>query len=286
MTTPARSDPPHGAPSCLPVTGVAGLSAAVTGAGRGIGRAIALHLARSGLNLVLADIDAALAQESADEARSLGVEVVAVAADVRESADNARIVQSAAHAFGRLDLMVCNAGVVHLRPLLELTADEWDAVLAVNARGVFLGVQAAARQMRGQPTTPGRPRGKIVAVASIAGRAATGPIAGVLASYRASKAAVISLVQSAAHALAPEVTVNAVCPGIVDTDMWTKIDTDWAALTGAAPGSARAARAGGVPLGRIQHPQDVANVVGFLASPASDYMTGQALNVDGGLVMS
>ncbi|MCP5266611.1 MAG: glucose 1-dehydrogenase [Burkholderiaceae bacterium] len=267
--------------------GLAGTSAAVTGAGRGIGRAIAMLLARSGVNVLVSDLDGDSADRVCDEIRALGVESVAVRADVREADDNARIVQAAAHAFGRLDLMVCNAGIVHVKPMLELSADEWDGIFAVNTRGVFLGIQAASRQMRTQPAiADGRPRGKIVATASIAGRAATGPLATMLGSYRATKAAVISTVQSSAWALSPDVTVNAVCPGIVDTDMWDEIDRRWCEITGAQPGSAKESRAAAIPMRRVQHPDDVANVVGFLASPAADYVTGQSVHIDGGIVMS
>jgi len=148
-------------------------------------------------------------------------------------------------------------------------------------------MQAAARRMLDQaPLAQGRPQGKIVAIASIAGRAGAGPIAGVMPHYRASKAAVISLVQSAAATFAPRLTVNAICPGVVDTAMWEGIDRDLTALQGSARGEAWRQRVAGVPMGRAQQPEDVAGVAAFLASAASDYMTGQSINVDGGLVMS
>jgi meso-butanediol dehydrogenase/(S,S)-butanediol dehydrogenase/diacetyl reductase len=141
--------------------------------------------------------------------------------------------------------------------------------------------------MRDQPSlAAGRPRGKIITMASIAGRSGAGPIASVIAPYRASKAAVISLTQSAAITLAPHVTVNAICPGLVETDMWKRMDRDWTALQGVEQGQAWKQRVAAVPMGRPQQPDDVAGLALYLASPASDYMTGQSINIDGGLMMS
>ena len=183
--------------------------------------------------------------------------------------------------------MIGNAGVMQLKPLLELDAADWDGLLSVNVTGVFLSLQAVARRMLLQePLAPGRPRGKIINLASVAGRPGAGPIASVMAHYRASKAAVISLTQSAAFTLAPQLTVNAICPGVVDTDMWAHIDREWTALQGLPRGEAWRQRVAGVPMGRAQTPADVAGLALFLASPAADYMTGQSLNIDGGLVMS
>ena len=125
-----------------------------------------------------------------------------------------------------------------------------------------------------------------VTLASIAGRPGAGAIASVIAPYRASKAAVISLTHSAAFTLAPDVTVNALCPGIVATDMWAQMDRDWTALNGQPPGEAFNSRVAAIPMGRAQQPQDVANLALYLASPASDYLTGQSINIDGGLMMN
>jgi meso-butanediol dehydrogenase/(S,S)-butanediol dehydrogenase/diacetyl reductase len=141
--------------------------------------------------------------------------------------------------------------------------------------------------MREQPRpADGRPRGKIIMMASIAGRSGAGPIAALIAPYRASKAAVISLTQSAAIALAPDITVNAICPGLVETDMWKRMDRDWTALQGVPQGEAWRQRVATVPLGRAQQPDDVAGLALYLASPAADYMTGQSINIDGGLMMN
>lgn len=266
----------------------AGAVVAITGAGRGIGRGLALAFAGQGARGVLvSDIDADAAAAVAEAVRAAGAEALAVRADVTSADDNASLVDAAVQAWGRLDVMVCNAGIVGLRPLLELDAGDWDRTLAVNVKGTFLTLQAAARVMREQPApAPGRPRGKIIAMASIAGRSGAGPIAAVTAPYRASKAAVISLTQSAAFALAPHVTVNAICPGLVETDMWQRMDRDWTALQGIEPGQAWKQRVAAVPMGRPQQPDDVAGLALYLASPAADYMTGQSINIDGGLMMS
>jgi meso-butanediol dehydrogenase/(S,S)-butanediol dehydrogenase/diacetyl reductase len=261
---------------------------AITGAGQGIGRGLALAFAgQSARAVVVSDINFSAALAVAEEVRSLGCEALAVKADVRLATDCAALVAKTVQAFGRLDVMVCNAGIMQMRPLLELEGEDWDRMMGVNVKGTFLTLQAAARQMLEQePLATGRPRGKIIAMASIAGRSGAGPIAALIAPYRASKAAVISLTQSAAFTLAPEVTVNAICPGLVDTDMWKRMDLDLSARQGVATGEVWKQRIAGVPMGRPQQPEDVAHLALYLASPASDYMTGQSINIDGGLMMN
>jgi len=255
---------------------------AVTGAGQGIGRALARAFARQGARVVVSDIDAASCAAAADELRTLGVP-----GDVTRAEHCAALVERTVAAFGRLDVMICNAGIMQLKPLLELDGSDWDRMLGVNVKGSFLTLQAAARQMLAQPPmADGRPRGKILLMASIAGRSGAGPIAAVIPHYRASKAAVISLTQSAAIAFAPQITVNAICPGLVETDMWQRMDRDWTALQGVPQGQAWQQRVAAVPMGRAQTPGDVADLAMFLASPAADYMTGQSINVDGGLMMN
>ncbi|MFT3717528.1 SDR family NAD(P)-dependent oxidoreductase [Pseudorhodoferax sp.] len=259
-----------------------GLVVAVTGAGQGIGLAVARRFAERGARVVVSDIDADRCRHAAQQIGAL-----AVPGDVTRAEDCAALVQQAVAAGGRLDVMVCNAGIMQLKPLLELDGADWDRMLGVNVKGCFLTLQAAARQMLQQaPLAAGRPAGKIVTMASIAGRSGAGPIAAVIPHYRASKAAVLSLTQSAAIAFAPRLTVNAICPGLVESEMWRGMDRAWGALQGLQEGQVWQQRIAGIPLGRPQRPEDVADVATFLAAPESDYMTGQALNVDGGLMMN
>jgi len=266
---------------------LAGLSIAITGAAQGIGRSLALHFARAGARVAVADLRLQACEAVCAELRATGSQAIAIEADVTDAAACERLVAETTAAFGRLDLMVCNAGVVQVKPFMEVAAHDWDAVLSVNVKGGFLCMQAAARHMLQQaPLAPGRPRGKILAMASIAGRYGGGPMAPYLAPYRASKAAVISLTQSAAASLAPHITVNALCPGLVATDMWKRMDRDLATLNNGQEGEAFARRVEAVPMGRAQTPEDVAGLALFLASPAADYMTGQSINIDGGLVLN
>ena len=266
-------------------TALSGFSVAITGAAQGIGRGLAEAFAQAGARLLLADLDGEGARTTARMLEAQGREALGVAADVTRAEDCRGLVDEAVRAFGRLDVMICNAGIAQVRPFMELEARDWDNHFAVNVKGAFLSLQAAARQMRDQQApTDGRPRGKILMMASIAGRYGAGPMAPFQGPYRASKAAVISLTQTAAYSLAPEITVNAICPGLVATDMWARMDRDLAAIEPALEGSAFAQRVGAVPLGRAQTPRDVAGLALFLASPAADYLTGQSINVDGGLV--
>ena len=258
------------------------LVVAVTGSGQGIGLAVARRFAERGARVVVSDIDGSRCQHAAEQIGAL-----AVPADVTDAAQCRHLVERTVAAYGRLDVMVCNAGIMQLKPLLELDGADWDRMLGVNVKGCFLTLQAAARRMLQQDAmAEGRPRGKIITMASIAGRSGAGPIAAVIPHYRASKAAVISLTQSAAIALAPSVTVNAICPGLVESDMWRGMDRDWGALQGLGEGRILQQRIAGIPLGRAQRPEDVADVATFLAAAESDYMTGQSINVDGGLMMS
>jgi meso-butanediol dehydrogenase/(S,S)-butanediol dehydrogenase/diacetyl reductase len=260
-----------------------GCVALTTGGGCGIGRTIALRYAREGATVAVVDLDEAGAQAVAAEIRSLGGAADAFRVDVREPDQSAAMVGRVAERFGRLDILVNNAGVMRVRALLELTPDDWDFVNDVNARGLFFALQAGARQMlRQAPMSEGRPRGKIINIASIAGRSGR-PM---FAAYAASKAAAISVTQSAAVGLAPDVTVNAVCPGVVDTEMWRLIDREWTQLDQRPVGSAWQDRIRGIPMGRPETPEDLAGMALFLASSDSDYITGQSYNVDGGMAMS
>jgi len=256
-----------------------GRTVLITGASGGIGAATARRLAREGARLVLSDIDKTAVENLAAE---LGQ--VAVAADITRADDLARLVDEPYRRFGRLDVLFNNAGVIRLQPLLDVTAAEWDRVLNVNLRAVFFVMQAVARRMREQkPMTGSELRGKLIQTASIAAYRGGNPL---MTPYSASKAGVVSLTRSAAQELARErITSNCVCPGAVDTPMWHQIDREWNALRGWPEGEAWKRRTAPIPLGRPETADDVAGVVLFLAGPDSDYMTGQAIKVDGGLVM-
>ena len=251
----------------------------ITGAAGGIGAACARRLAAEGARLVLADLDGPAVERLAGE---LGQ--VAVQCDVTVRADIDRMVDTAYRRWGRLDVLFNNAGVIQGKPLLDLTEEDWDRLMSVNLRAVFFVLQAAARRMLRQDPIPGSElRGKLIQTASIAAYRGGLPLT---AHYAASKAGVVSITRTAAQALAPsKITSNCICPGVVDTPMWAKLDADWTALEGWERGEAWKRRTAGIPLGRPERPEDVAGLVAFLASGDSDYLTGQAINIDGGLVM-
>jgi NAD(P)-dependent dehydrogenase (short-subunit alcohol dehydrogenase family) len=251
----------------------------ITGAARGIGAASARRLAAAGARVVLADVDGVGVDKLAAE---LGG--VSVRAGVTSAADVARMVEEPYRRFGRLDVLFNNAGVIRVQPLLEISEAEWDRVMNVNLKAMFFVLQAVARRMRAQPPLAGSElRGKLIQTASIAGYRGGGPL---LAPYNATKAGVISITRTAAQVLAPDrITSNCVCPGAVDTAMWEQIDREIGALRGWGPREAWKRRIAEIPLGRPETADDVAGVVTFLAGPDSDYMTGQAIKVDGGMVM-
>jgi meso-butanediol dehydrogenase/(S,S)-butanediol dehydrogenase/diacetyl reductase len=251
----------------------------ITGAARGIGAAAARRLAADGARVVVADLDGPGVQKLAAE-----LDGVPIQADVTRAEDVARMIDEPYRRWGRLDVLFNNAGVIRVQPLLDVTEAEWDRVLDVNLKAVFFVLQAAARRMKAQPPMAGSElRGKLIQTASIAGYRGGNHLT---TPYSASKAGVISLTRSAAQALAPDrITSNCVCPGAVDTAMWEQLDRELATLHGLAPREAWKRRIAGIPLGRPEKAEDVAGVVAFLAGPDSDYMTGQAINVDGGIVM-
>jgi len=259
--------------------GIEGRVVLITGAARGIGAAAARRLAAGGARLVLADVNG---EGVAKLAAELGQ--ASVQADVTRAADIARMVDEPYRRWGRLDVLFNNAGVIRIQPVLDVTEEEWDRVLAVNLRAVFFVLQAAARRMTEQPPMPGSElRGKLIQTASIAAYRGANPLT---APYAASKAGVVSITRTAAQAFASRrVTSNCICPGAVDTAMWQQIDREWGELEGWPDGEAWKRRTAHIPLGRHETPDDVAGVVAFLAGPDSDYMTGQAINVDGGIVM-
>lgn len=252
----------------------------VTGAARGIGLAIAQRLAADGHRVALADINAEAAIAAA---RDIGKGAIGLGCDVTRRAECEATVAAVREQFGGIDGTVCNAGIIQVKPLLDITEADWDPVFDVNVRGSFFTAQAAARHMMEANLPIG---GRIVFIASIAGRYGAGRVARFIPHYRASKAAVISLAQTFAQALAPDIRVNAVAPGMIETDMWTYIDRAWGEQEGWAPGEATRRRADSNLVARPQSAADVAGAVSFLMSADADYITGQTVNVDGGATMS
>lgn len=250
--------------------------ALVTGAGRGIGRAIALRLARDGANIAIVDVKEQPMMAVADEVRAVGRRATTFKADVSRRDDVYAAVAHAEHELGGFDIIVNNAGIASIQPLADVTPEQLDTILKVNVAGVLWGIQAAAEKFKEREQ-----KGKIISASSIAGHEGF-PLLGV---YSATKFAVRALTQAAAKELASDgITVNAYCPGVVGTDMWVEIDRRMAEITGAEIGANYEAFVGRIALGRAQTPEDVAAFVSYLAGPDSDYMTGQAPIIDGGLV--
>lgn len=248
--------------------------AVVTGSASGIGRAIALRLAREGIAVGVADLDLDKAAIVAQEIEKAGGKSLAVQVDVSKPEQVYAMLDQVVAVFGKLDIMVANAGVSRAGPIEEVTEEFYDWMTDINIKGVFFCNQAAAVQMIKQGHG-----GKIINAASISGRKGSA----YQSVYCASKFAVIGLTQSFASELARhKITVNAYCPGIVDTPMWATLDQDFADIQGTARMSERIS---GIPLGRVQQPEDVAGLVAFLVSPGADYITGQAIIQDGGKLM-
>lgn len=255
---------------------LSGRSALITGAGRGIGRAIALRLAAEGAAVAVNDIDRQPAEEVAKLIRDRGGRALVNVADVTDEASVQGLVSWAVAEFGALDIMIANAGIHVTSRITESTVEDFDRVMRVNVRGVFLCGREAARHMIE------RRSGKIINAASISGhRGAPFQLA-----YCASKFAVVGMTQAMARELGPfGITVNAYCPGVVDTRMWAQIDEARSKLLGLPKGGAREEALKTVALGREEKPEDVAGLVSFLASTDSDYMTGQSINICGGVHM-
>jgi len=253
--------------------GLAGRRALVTGGATGIGAAICAALAREGAHVAVSDIDLGAAGE---RAAALGEGHSAVEMDVTDRASVERGTALALEALGGLDILCANAGISTMNRALDLSDEEWDANMSVNARGVFLTNQVAARHFMAEGA------GVIVNTASLAGKVG----APLLAHYSASKFAVLGWTQALARELAPAgIRVNAVCPGFVRTGMQEREIAWEAKLRGITPEEVIADYIAQTPLGRLEEPEDVADVVVFLASDAARFMTGQGVNVTGGVYM-
>ncbi|MEI7598488.1 MAG: SDR family NAD(P)-dependent oxidoreductase [Aestuariivirga sp.] len=251
---------------------LSGRRAIVTGAATGIGRAIARALARQNIRVAVCDLNLTEAEKVAAE---IGGAAFAIDVRKREAVESA--FAAAEKAFGGIDILCANAGVSTMQHALELTDEEWDFNFDVNTRGVFLSNQIAARRFVAQG------HGTIVNTASLAAKVG----APLLAHYSASKFAVLGWTQGLARELAPKgIRVNAVCPGFVKTGMQTR-EIEWEAkLRGVTPERVVDDYVAATPLGRLETPEDVADVVVFLCSNSARFMTGQGINVTGGVYMT
>jgi 3-oxoacyl-[acyl-carrier protein] reductase len=239
--------------------------AVVTGSARGIGKTIALTLAEAGAHLVISDINEAAGIETVNEITALGRKAIWVAADVSKTEQATKLIDKAQEEFGRIDILVNNAGITRDNLLMRMSEEEWDSVIAVNLKGTYNCIRAATRLLMKQRF------GRIINIASVVGEMGN---AG-QANYAASKAGVIGLTKSVAKELASRnILVNAVAPGFIETAMTEKL-----------PEKARETLLSLIPLARLGQPEDVAKVVLFLSSERSAYITGQVINVDGGMVM-
>ncbi len=248
----------------------------VTGASQGIGRGIALRLAKDGANLALVDIKADKLDAVKAEVEAFGVMATTFAADVSDRDQVFAAVDHAEQELNGFDVIVNNAGIAQVKPLDDVRPEDLERIFRINVDGVVWGTQAAAAKFRARAH-----KGKIINASSIAGHDGFA----MLGVYSATKFAVRALTQAAAKEYAShQITVNAYCPGIVGTDMWVEIDERFSEITGAPKGETYKKYVDGIALGRAQTPEDVAALVAFLSSDDADYITGQAILTDGGIV--
>ncbi|RST67600.1 3-oxoacyl-[acyl-carrier-protein] reductase [Bacillus pumilus] len=242
-------------------------TAVVTGASRGIGRSIAIDLAKNGANVVVNySGNEAKANEVVDEIKALGQQAFAVKADVSNAEEVQALMKQAIDTFGSIDILVNNAGITKDNLLMRMKENEWDDVININLKGVFNCTKAVTRQMMKQRS------GRIINLASVVGVCGNPG----QANYVAAKAGVIGLTKTTAKELATRhITVNAVAPGFISTDMTDKLDEN-----------VQTDMLKQIPLARFGAPEDISNVVVFLASEGAGYITGQTIQVDGGMVMS
>ena len=264
--------------------------AIVTGAGQGIGKGVALRLANAGAQVIIAEYNSETAEATSAEILALGRRSLAYQIDLSKVEQIQPMVDRVVSEFGRIDIPVNNAGRVQTKFMLDLTPEDWDRVVDTNQRGTFFCLQMVAKQMIAQIPEEIRNSdraphsfGKIVNFASISGRSGR-PYS---THYSAAKAGVISITKSAALALARyNINVNAVAPGVAPTPMWEQIDNERGKLFGTKPGEAfREFVEKNIPLKRASSIEDLAGAVAFLCSSDADYITGQCINVDGGIEM-
>lgn len=251
--------------------------AIITGSGGGLGKGIAQRLAKDGFKIVLNDINEELLNPTLEEFKNEGYDAIGVKGDVSKRVDQFKLVAEAVNAFGCLDVFVNNAGIDVVTPFLDVDENQLNRAFSINVNGVVFGTQAAAEQFIKQES-----KGKIINACSIAGHESYE----MLSTYSATKHAVKSFTHSSAKELAKHnIRVNAYCPGVAGTAMWDRIDEEMVKYyDDMEPGDAFKQFSGNILLGRPQEPEDVANLVSFLASDDADYITGQAIVTDGGLV--
>jgi NAD(P)-dependent dehydrogenase (short-subunit alcohol dehydrogenase family) len=252
-----------------------GRVAIVTGAARGLGKAIAEELANDGAMVAVADIDVAAAETAAGEMRATGAQARAYEHDVRSEQSSDALASAALADFGRLDVLVNNAGVgPNPGPFHTLDADEWDRVMDINAKGLFLTTKAVA------PILIAQRSGRIIHISSVVAKRASPNIL----PYAASKWAVVGMTQTMARELAPhDVTVNAVCPGVIRTELHEGVVSRMSTLSGKDTDAVWGTFFDRIALGRLQEPEDIAGMVAFLASDRGRNITGSAFNVNGGM---